>query len=527
MTTPTRFITQAPRACVMVFSIFLSLLSAQATAQPALAAASPSTPANPDSQAWVVINDHASRPGSSTAVLVHVPPRTGEQPAPLGSAELVRTLDEKPDAVSAWGTMVYLAFQGLGPDKNPVVRLRSMRTVRQGFGWVYTPPERFTPHPALKHEGSIRSIAAAEGLIAVVMSSPDAGDEVFVLTRNKWQKLTLPAHDQGATILAWNTPGGISIGTRAQGRLVAQKLELLDNELTLGASQTIGTVSDNADVWAIGTGLYALERTDSELRVSQIGSTEATTIAQISLRTQAAITPVFAAGPRIMALWWQRPTPETQRGALPILHTVEVSLASGQTLYDGPLPISELLSIDEFRMLAMMLTAVVIGVLIIVLKGDLDQDAVPIPQGTALAEPSRRFMATGIDFAVATALVATLYGVGFWQLITLQVLFESPGQWTAIPAVFITGALIGTISEALSGRTIGKFLTGIRVIPLGVEKLPAPPVGLRRALIRNTIKWIFPPVAALAAVDENGRHRGDQIAKLVVIVELEPQGPET
>ena len=511
----------------MLIALLLTIITPPAFAQGTQAAASPPTSQNPDSHAWVILNDHASRPGSGTAVLIHIPPRTGDLPATVGSAQLVRTLDQKPDAVSAWGKEVFLAFKGMGPDENPVVRIRSMHTVRQGLGWVYHPPDRFTPHPALKHEGTIAHLAAAEGLIAVVMSSPDAADEVFVLVRNKWQQLDLTPQGDTSQILVWNTPKGISIGTRTQALLKAQSLKIADKKTVLSPQQIIGTITDNAQPWAVGAGIYAIERTESKLQISEIGSADNISIARFDLKPQAAITPVFAAGPRIMALWWQRPTQNEKTPPLPILHTLEVSLASGQTLFNGPLPVSEVLSLEEFRMLALLLTAVVIGVLVIVLKGDLDQDAVPIPKGTALAEPSRRFIATAIDFAVATAVVASLYGVGFWQLITLQVLIVSGASWTAIPAIFITGALIGTITESLSGRTLGKFLTGTRVVPQGNYELPAPPIGLRRAFIRNAIKWIFPPVAALAAVDENGRHRGDQISKLVVIVEIEPQGPET
>lgn len=513
------------RASFTIIVFLLAFLQGLASARPPLAAASPPTAQYPDSHAWVIVNDHASRPGSGTVVLVHIPPRTGELPSEPGSAQLARTLDEKPEAVSAWGQEVYLAFKGLSPDNQPIVRLRSMHTLRQGFGWVYLPPDRFTPHPAIKHEGDISALAAAEELVAVVLSNPDTPDQLFVLTRNQWQQLAVPTPDPSTKILAWNTPRGISIGTLTNGILDAQALQIIDGKLMLAPPQTVGTVSNQPTIMAVGAGLYALERTDAKVQVIEIGLPDP--IAHFDWRPQAAITPVYAAGPRIMALWWERPTQNQQRPSLPILHTVEVSLATAQILYDGPLPVAEVLSLDEFRMLAMMLTAVVIGVLVIVLKGDLDQDAVPLPKNTALAEPSRRFIATGIDFAVAAAVVATLYGVGFWQLVTLQVLIQPGGNWTAIPAIFITGALIGTISESLSGRTLGKFLTGVRVVPVGNYELPAPHIGFRRAFIRNAVKWIFPPVAALAAVDENGRHRGDQIANLVVIIEIEPQGPET
>lgn len=513
-------------SCVLMLVAWLAMLAAAAHGQQNWpGASSPATVEHPESHAWVVLKDHAGRPGSGPAVLVHIPPRTGELPAETGSAHLVRTLNQVPLAAAAWGEDVYLAFNGVGPDRESLVRVRSLRAQRQGFGWAYAPLDRFMPHAALVHRGAVGAMTAAEGVVVVVMTVTDSGDEVFALVGGRWSSVALPPLEPGTRLRAWNAPGGASVGWLEGGVLHAADLLTEGGETRLDEPRALGPVPAGAAVWSMGRMLFAVGRGHESLRVSALEDPSATAIVSLEVREQAGVVPVFADGPRLIALWWERPERDGRPSPLPALHALEVSLSSGATLHSGPQPASKLISADEFRMLAMLLFIVVLGVLVIVLKGDLDRDAVPLPPGVALAEPSRRFVGSGIDFAVAAVIVARIYGVDFWDLVSLRVLFLGDGEWTAIPATFVAGGIIGMLCEWAFGRTVGKLITRTRVVRAVPTEDGARIIGLRRAFIRNATKWLLPPVAVLAAVDGNGRHRGDQMAGVVVVVEIEPEGP--
>jgi uncharacterized RDD family membrane protein YckC len=355
------------------------------------------------------------------------------------------------------------------------------------------------------------------------LSPPEGGpDEVFALAAGDW--IRVPTPEAAGPIRAWSSPAGVSVGWADAGRLSAAPVSVDADSVSLGPVSPAGRIPEGAVLWSVGRVLYAAVRDAQSLRVSLAADPSATPIVAAEVREQAGVTPVLADGPRVIAMWWERLGRDGRPAPLPALHTLELSLATGATLHSGPQPASKFISAEEFRTLALLLFVVVLGVLVIVLRGDLDEDAVPLPPGYALAQTSRRFVATGIDFAVAAAVVAELWGVAFWDLLSLRLLFVDTADWMAIPAAFVTGGLIGTVGEWASGRTVGKLLTGIRVVRAIPTAEGSRRIGLRRALIRNATKWLLPPVTVLAAVDGNGRHRGDQIAGVAVVVERRPEG---
>jgi membrane protein YqaA with SNARE-associated domain len=88
------------------------------------------------------------------------------------------------------------------------------------------------------------------------------------------------------------------------------------------------------------------------------------------------------------------------------------------------------------------------------------------------------------------------------------------------------GVVIGTLTEWLFGRTPGKLITDCEVVAIvsGAEttqnKGDVARPSLASCLIRNCVKWFLSPVAMLALFDDSGRHRGDQIARAAVVVEI-------
>jgi hypothetical protein len=100
-----------------------------------------------------------------------------------------------------------------------------------------------------------------------------------------------------------------------------------------------------------------------------------------------------------------------------------------------------------------------------------------------------------------------------------DIIGTSQGQGMLL-AIIGTGVIGCSVFEAALGRTPGKFLANCQVVRLvrganDVAELRNP--SLAQALVRNLIKWIFPPVAFVIFRD-GAQHRGEQYSKTAVIV---------
>lgn len=104
---------------------------------------------------------------------------------------------------------------------------------------------------------------------------------------------------------------------------------------------------------------------------------------------------------------------------------------------------------------------------------DFDEDEVPYPAGLG-----RRFGNLVIDTFVFFALVAgTVFTLSFQQLLTWA-------SWGTL-GVLLLYALVWTLPEMLFGRTLGKLITGTKVVNLRGE---LPSVG--QACIRTIVRWV-------------------------------------
>ena len=162
--------------------------------------------------------------------------------------------------------------------------------------------------------------------------------------------------------------------------------------------------------------------------------------------------------------------------------------------------------------------AVMVAALLVIVRPS-GETAWTVPDGFALADPGRRLIATMIDTFLMVWLVAPAFGASVREVLTLQVLMIEGHAWMAIPAVMVGGSLAMGVWEGLLGYSPGKFLVGLRVYrgeAGSVRKL-----GVFWGLVRATIKWMIPPVAALALLDREGRHRGDAAARAVVVRRVE------
>ncbi|MCO8121409.1 RDD family protein [Stieleria sp. TO1_6] len=114
-----------------------------------------------------------------------------------------------------------------------------------------------------------------------------------------------------------------------------------------------------------------------------------------------------------------------------------------------------------------------------------------------LAGPFRRLPAYLVDLAVRWGAILLVGGVAvmFFGLMNLLSSFYGPlAQAVILIAIFLVNWFYGTILEAyFNGRTVGKWLCGIRVI-----EVDGRPVSPRSALLRNLLRVAdMAPVAAI------------------------------
>lgn len=265
------------------------------------------------------------------------------------------------------------------------------------------------------------------------------------------------------------------------------------------------------------------------------------------------------------------------------LAITEISGARGETLFDGPFERVSPVDLGGFRLLSSLLLVLMAMVLLIVLRPEPGDGVVAIPAGYALAEPPRRLLATFFDLGLAVLVASSIWGVDPRDMLSFEVITALDDRWLALPTVLLVGAGLGAASEWAFGRTFGKLVFGMTVVSIkprakagskpgtnakphgkpdakpdddrrgrssdaefddraesaparragGEDDLhdeaePPAPLGLVRlslwqALVRNLVKWLLPPVAALALVDTSGRHRGDGLARAAVLTELPPE----
>ncbi len=240
---------------------------------------------------------------------------------------------------------------------------------------------------------------------------------------------------------------------------------------------------------------------------------------------------------------------------------IEVSAVDGRTMFTGPAKRDGVVTTRDFHILTLAFSSMMVAVLLFVLRTD--RKPVLIPPGSSLASGPRRAAATLVD-AAAVTLLAGLFGVNISELFSAQILLSPGSVLGSIFVIMALGAVHGTISESLWGRTIGKFVTDCDVVgfrkikpstkPAGKidDKAGAPKAAAKeqesteesprggvvetaagpvyrigsyeigqpmvwQAAARNAVKWLLWPLSLVALFDPSGRHPGDVIASTVVV----------
>ncbi len=492
------------------------------------------------SHAWVVLARPASvvegdaeaaeGSGALRGVLAHLPPRAvpgedGVEPgADAGTARRARDLTRMPEAVAASGDRVVIVFAPEAEDRpRRVLGLRAVATPLADI-WAFDPAERLNAYRSLEAGGELRGVGfVGDRLVALVGGTLWALDGAGL--NADWGAVGVEVapdarlySDGGQAMLAWQEGEGVR----------ASALELGEEGFALAPASVLsgGLVTGLPDLMAGGDLVWT--RAEGE-RLSvwswRPGSGGARVVGTYD--APGADLVAAAAGERgtRLAVVGRRVV-EGDEGPVGF-DLLELSLVSGEVLHEGPVQRALPVSAQEFRILASVLLALTAVTLLIAIRPAADPGVCVLPEGWSLASPSTRAAAWSVDLLLVWWGVGWALGRGPLDFLGVEMLLNPQAGWLSVPLVLATGAMLSTACEAVFGRTPGKALFGCRVVRCvegdGVGTLRPPSVG--RLFLRNLVKWMLPPLAALAVIDgSGGRHRGDGLARAAVVTRVEEEG---
>ncbi|MBA4039479.1 MAG: hypothetical protein C0468_04015 [Planctomyces sp.] len=254
------------------------------------------------------------------------------------------------------------------------------------------------------------------------------------------------------------------------------------------------------------------------------------------------------------------------------VHAAEMSLWTGEALFEGEARTSPTLQVRDLQVLALVLGGALAGALLFVMR-DQPRRGVSVPIGASLATPARRGVAMVLDFAPAVLASAAIYGVSPGRVLGPTMAPLESADLAPLATALGLACVVCTVTEWLTGRTLGKSILGCVVVPARrgsarprsdaqpgapegalaghdtdrqqraawaaadatgspagptgprLEPEPLERVSLWRAAVRNALRW-FPPMAVLAITDAQFRHPGDVLAGTIVVAPDEPAGAD-
>lgn len=457
------------------------------------------------SHAWLTVA------GEDDLAMAHVPPRESESrgETAAGLVRMVRPLRETPEAMAGVGDRVYAVF---GPTDTPGGRIRRVLTARSlaaGVSglWTDIPAGSFDPAPGLPGDGRLVDLAVSGGREGRLHALMAGGGSISLLRleNDAWVPVGLPFEEVV-------DPPDSALVSFGSGVLLAMREAGTSLAWTLGPDGVwhIVRLADWDRFWSahwrrgLGRGVVVGVGEGAGTGVWTIGEDSAWRLGRLDTAVDSA--PVVLASSRRLVMVGRH-----EDGSV---HASEMSLVTGRMLHDGAVRNRAPVSVGEFRLIVGMLLAVMVAALLVIVRPS-GESAWTVPDGFVLGDPGRRLIATMLDGLLMLWVVAPAFGVTVREVLTLQVLLIEGHAWMVIPAVMVGGSLALGVWEGLLGYSPGKFLVGLRVYR--GEAGPVRKLGVFWGLVRATIKWMIPPVAALALLDREGRHRGDAAARAVVV----------
>lgn len=469
-------------------------------------------------------------------LLCHVDLR--QSPPALTTVADSLILAHPPQAMAAWGDRVWLVTRPIREQRRQRREVFTVRVARnQAMGVNYfLPHDRLEMAPELSGQGNIGGmVGSAEGPIVLLVplqrdlagveANNQDGDaparmvrpQLLRLTADAWQSLDLPeemAADPEA-LLATGGPGGewLQVFTRGPD-----------------STQILVHRRDRSGTWISAPVPFALS---SLLGATNVGSQTALVL-RISGQQDRMMVSYLRDGLLLPLAELAIPDPPDHRwaiegagdqlrlvttspkGGLSIaaIDGISGAVAPAQPLAPGAHPARRMVFLPILLMVG--LTAVVGGVLF---KPSPQAAAVKLPRDQAVAGPMPRLVGLMIDLipgAVLTMLWFKADLATVTRVPSLALTFEQ-----AVPALLVIGITLvhETISELLTGRTIGKVVAGIQVVSNDGGR-----VGPLAVITRNFFKFLtlcIPPLAIFALLNPNMKGIGDTLGRTLVVADAD------
>ncbi|GJQ28187.1 MAG: hypothetical protein HBSAPP03_00710 [Phycisphaerae bacterium] len=505
--------------------VFVVVVAAAIARAQVMSAGSLTVPGGGGGHAWLVVPN-----AGGGATILHVPPRGAVSD---GVVRLAGEVLEAPTAIAASGARLYMVFEPppVGPAFVGVVEPKprpvlSLTAVEAGRGrWVSEPMGRLEAEASIPGRGEFLGLASSDaGVFTAVL---DQGRVTLLrLDGNRWTQEFEGEAGQGPWAVV-SVPGGVGVvrGVGADQRLgvvtrspsggsTSEVSWRVMPGMEPGAGWNVLAASGQVMAWRLGEdgtlSLYGTPATGGGAwrRVGEIPGVGA----------MPAVAPLDEDA-RVMVAWMTEET-KPPRGQPGDLELRELSASSGRVFYEGRARLANPVAMMDLAVLVGLM-AVLAGSIVVTVWRPRDEPVV-LPKDASLAEPLRRMVGGVVDLSLAMVVAAMASGESSSQWMSIS-WWASPGaQGVILRAV---GGLIvmGTVMEAVIGRTPGKFLTGAGVVTVrrGSDAWRCP--SLLQAFVRNVIKWGLPPVGLMALFDPAGRARADQFAGTAVVI----RSPET
>ncbi len=414
---------------------------------------------------------------------------------------------------------------------NRRVRAISVRSGGVDGAFLYEPvgrdPEALASLPS---EGAVRGLAlGAWGPVALLVESGGKeGFQLLGLRGVQWEEVGLPPGVAPEARMDLTTRAGEPV-------LIANAVDRADaaNAWTLkrgeGAADSwewagspMTPARSDERVVGVGAGLVGWSRDgDGSVRLRLLresGAYELSPVSGVSERFG-----IVAGDDRVNVVWLSREQRDNVERE--VYRVAVVSTVTGKVLYEGPARTGTSITGRDLQTLALLAGAILLTALVFVLRPSPDETgAVALPGGLALAETWRRATAVAIDLAPGMVLAAVAFGVSPEELASAAALATTASAKPVgafLTAILFT-ALHEILGEWLTGRSLGKWATGCRVITISGGR-PA----LWQAAVRTALKLFCPPLALFVLIDPRRRHPADILARTVVVMKApEPLGPD-
>ncbi|MDX9910886.1 MAG: RDD family protein [Phycisphaerales bacterium] len=468
---------------------------------------------------WLVARD-AKGDG---CIVLHLPPRRagsawGVEP---GRVRVARRLLETPSAMAGTSAgersraeLLFWTREGGGLTRVLVLPAEHGPLEES---WSYGGGGRLDARATLRGVG-VPMAATTIGATTYAVVRAGAGDEAEMWrlgTDEVWRSVALPAHGESGG--AWSLHA--ERGALRAARVASGRVNVWEGDgegawtLTLSASAPEGWGGVGVVACAAGRALVRGVR-DGHAALAWIGDegVREVTIPE-SVPADARAVWLEDAG-RVVLAWLASEGPGD--AALARLRLCEVSAWTGEVMYEGGALAGGPIEAEDLASLVVLLVGTMALVLVFIVAPSA-KGAVVMPAGYAMSPAWARAVAGAIDWMVAAGIASLIVGRSVVNPFTLA---GGEGTVTALLVTLGAGFVVCGVMEGLLGASVGKLLTGCRVVSASSGTDARPGVG--RSLARNAMRWGVPPLGLSWMVDVEGRSRVDRVAGTLVVSGIEP-----